>query len=43
MSTTESLLFVAGKIFGGKKEQREVKELGSSADMLAFAAMLNGG
>lgn len=42
MSATESLMFVAGKIFGKQEPQREVDKLSSVNDMLNFAKMVNG-
>ncbi|GBU16870.1 MULTISPECIES: hypothetical protein [unclassified Methylobacterium] len=41
MSTTESLLFVVGRMFSGSKS--EPKQLESVDDMMAFARMVNGG
>ncbi|KMO20360.1 hypothetical protein [Methylobacterium indicum] len=43
MSTTESLLYTAGQIFGSKTgTKREEQPLSSVSDMLAFAKMVNG-
>lgn len=41
MATTESLLFVAGKLFG--KAEPEAQNLESVNDMMAFARAVNGG
>lgn len=40
MSTTESLLFVVGQLFG--KQEAPAQELDSVSDMMAFARAING-
>lgn len=40
MSTTESLLFVVGRLFG--KAEEPASDLNSVGDMMAFARAING-